>query len=452
MKHYIENSKDIYNEKFFISYNKKETSFNEFYYNVCSKSRALNSLNISTQDIVGIFLSNPIDTIEIYFSCLQLNKKPIILPSNISSFELQNIITRYKINLIISEWLCKNMIRTIKGASFFYIQELSSSYGGCAPMEFEKNIKNLEAIQSMHLTSGSTGVPKLIKLTFNNFINSVAQWDKEIKFLDTDRYIQCLPLNHIAGLSIIIRSQIKGFESILMKKFNASQINFEIDNGATLVSLIPSMLKKLLDNRLGRPFSNHFKGIILGGDGCSQKTMEQSIKYNVPIYKSYGMTETCSGIAGFWLNKFPDMLNSVGKSFKDTSIRISKSRIKVKGPTVSPYDDKGELSNHTILTSDLGFKKNNFLFITGRCDDIVISKGENISLSHIKNILFQHRDIVDVYLETQQDDHYGTKITAFVQVATDDLNEKNIYDYLSDYLSKSHSPAEIQIVDQINHD
>ena len=83
MKHYIENSKDIYNEKFFISYNKKETSFNEFYYNVCSKSRALNSLNISTQDIVGIFLSNPIDTIEIYFSCLQLNKKPIILPSNI---------------------------------------------------------------------------------------------------------------------------------------------------------------------------------------------------------------------------------------------------------------------------------------------------------------------------------------------------------------------------------
>ena len=78
------------------------------------------------------------------------------------------------------------MISTIKGASFFYIQELSSSYGGCAPMEFEKNIKNLEAIQSMHLTSGSTGVTKLIKLTFNNFINSVSQWDKEIKFLDND--------------------------------------------------------------------------------------------------------------------------------------------------------------------------------------------------------------------------------------------------------------------------
>ena len=72
MKHYIENSKDIYNEKFFISYNKKETSFNEFYYNVCSKSRALNSLNISNQDIVGIFLSNPIgDTTGMKFSFIK---------------------------------------------------------------------------------------------------------------------------------------------------------------------------------------------------------------------------------------------------------------------------------------------------------------------------------------------------------------------------------------------
>ena len=99
-------------------------------------------------------------------------------------------------------------------------------------LEFEENISNLNDIQSMHLTSGSTGNPKLIHLSFNNFISSVNQWHQEINFSSTDRYIQCLPLNHIAGLSILIRSQLKGFETILMDKFHSKKINSEIDNGS----------------------------------------------------------------------------------------------------------------------------------------------------------------------------------------------------------------------------
>ena len=452
MKHYIEHSKETYTDKIFVSYNNQKITFSEFYYNICSKSRSLKNLNLSDQPLVGILLSNPIDIIEIYFSCLQLDISPLIFPSDISEFELKKIIKKYKINFIITEWLRKQQIKTIQDTSFIYNQELSSSYGGCSPIDFEVDIKDINKVQSMHFTSGSTGIPKLVQLTFDNFVNSVSQWDKEIEFLQSDKYIQCLPLNHIAGLSIIMRSQIKGFQCILMKKFNAAQINFEIDNGATLVSLIPSMLKRLLDNRLGRAFPKHFRAVILGGDGSSNQLMKQSLDYKVPIYKSYGMTETCSGISGFWLHKYPDMLGSVGKSFKGTSIKISDSRVLIKGPTVSIHNDDGEKSPQTILTNDIGFFKKRFLFIKGRCDDIIISGGENISLSNIKSLLFQHDSIIDAYLDVNQDDLYGSRITAFIQVSESSLSSQDIYNYLINHLSENQCPQDIQIVDQINHD
>ena len=334
MKHYIEHSNSKYQDKIFISYKDKEISFSDFYYNVAAKSRALMNLNLMHSTKIGIFLSNPIDILEIYFSCLQLNKTPIIFPVDITSNELQKIINSYKIDFVITEWMRKKQIQNINKVSFFYNQELSSSYGGCGETKFEENILNLDDIQSMHLTSGSTGFPKLVELTFNNFITSVDQWHSEINFLNSDQYIQCLPLNHIAGLSIMIRAQLKGFQTILMDRFNSDKINFEIDNGATLISLIPSMLQRLLDSRQGKAFPKHFRGVIIGGDFTSKQLMQEALKYKIPIYKSYGMTETCSGIAGFWMHKFPEMLNSVGKPFKHTKIQIIDSLINIKGPSV----------------------------------------------------------------------------------------------------------------------
>jgi len=451
MKHYIDYSKDCYADQVFLSYNGQNITFDEFHHNVSSKSRALLRLNLSDHNMVGIFLSNPIDILELYFACIQINKTPIIFPYDINRKTLQEIINHYKIDFILTEWLQKQQIKKIKSSSFFYIQELSSSFGGCGTNKFDPNIDNIDSVQSLHLTSGSTGVPKLIKLTFNNFINSVSQWDHEIKFSNKDRYIQCLPLNHIAGLSIIMRSQIKGFESILMKRFNAFKINFEIDNGATLISLIPSMLKRLIDDRSGKPFPRHFRGIIIGGDGCSSRLMSYALKNNIPIYKTYGMTETCSGVSGFWLHQHPEMLDSVGKRFKKNKIAISNSRVFISGPTVSPYESNDD-SSSSILTSDTGVMKKNFLFLTGRCDDVVINGGENISLSKIKNILFKHKDISDVYLDTKHDDDIGTKISAFIEVSKDNLSVQDIHGYLLKYLSKKQCPESIQIVDQIHYD
>ena len=128
MKHYIENSNINYQDRIFISYKNQEVTFGEFYHNVCSKSRSLSRLNLSHNQIIGIFLTNPIDIIEIYFSCIQMNTIPIIFPIDININELNQIISKNKINLVITEWLQKKKITNIRNASFFHIQELSSSF------------------------------------------------------------------------------------------------------------------------------------------------------------------------------------------------------------------------------------------------------------------------------------------------------------------------------------
>ena len=448
MNHYIEYSNDTYLDNIFISYKNNNITFSDFYHMVCTKSRALTNLNFTDTSRIGILLSNPIDIVELYFSCLQLNKIPIIFPTDISNDELHQIIDHHKINLIATEWVRKSQVTAIKNCQFFYIQELSSGYGGCADLEFEKNISDVDNIQSIHLTSGSTGFPKLISLSFHNFISSVKQWHKEINFKKSDRYIQCLPLNHIAGLSILIRSQLKGFETILMDKFDSKKINYEIDNGANLVSLIPSMARRLLDNRSGRSFPKNFKGMIIGGDSCSENLIKDLMAYNIPIYKVYGMTESCSGICGFWVNKHPEMLNSVGRPFKGTKIKINDSIINIEGPTITPYNHDNKPTNGILKTSDIGYFKNRFLFIDGRSDDIIISGGENISLSQIKHVLMNHPKIKNVHLSVDTDELHGDQITAFVELQ-DHTSVDNIFNFCREYISENKLPHYIEIVENI---
>lgn len=447
MKQYINLSSELFSDEIFINYKNQEITFSDFYYNVSSKSRILTNLELLDNTRIGILLTNQIDIIELYFSCLQLKKIPIILPADTTNEQLKIILGKYKIDFIITEWTRKKQIQNIKKVNFQYIQELSSNYGGCASVEFDNNIDDIKSIQSMHLTSGSTGIPKLISLTYENFKSSILQWQEQINFSKNDSYIQCLPINHIAGLSIYLRSQLIGFKTIVLDRFDSNRINYEIDNGANYISLIPSMVQRLINNRSGRPFPKTFKGMIIGGDTCSKNLLKDLLSFNVPTYIVYGMTETCSGVCGFWLNNNIKMSGSVGKPFSQTKINIEKAQIVIEGPSITPKYSNGKKTNGIFKTSDFGFYKNKFLFIEGRTDDIIISGGENISKTQIKNILIKNDKIKEVKLEILKDDLIGDKIIAYI-VLNKDLSKKDIISHCLKYLPKNKLPHEIIIVEE----
>tara|TARA_B100002052_G_scaffold299180_2_gene336057 strand:+ start:12314 stop:13663 length:1350 start_codon:yes stop_codon:yes gene_type:complete len=447
MKQYVNLSSELFSDGIFISYNNQEITFSDFYYNVSSKSRILTNLELLDNTRIGILLTNQIDIIELYFSCIQLKKIPIILPNDTTNEQLKIILDKHKIDFIITEWTRKKQIHDIDKVHFQYIQELSSSYGGCASIEFDDNIDDIKSVQSMHLTSGSTGAPKLISLTYENFKSSILQWQEQINFSKNDSYIQCLPINHIAGLSIYLRSQLIGFRTIVIDRFDSNRINYEIDNGANYISLVPSMVQRLINNRSGRPFPKSFKGMIIGGDSCSQNLLKDLISFNIPAYIVYGMTETCSGVCGFWLNDNIEMSGSVGKPFTQTKINIKNSHVVIEGPSITPLYSNGKKTKGIYKTCDIGFFKNKYLFIEGRTDDIIISGGENISKTQIKNILIKNEKIKEVSLEILKDDLIGDKIIAYV-VVNNNLSEKDIINHCLKYLPKNKLPHEIIIVEE----
>ena len=124
MIHYIENSRIAFKDQTFYHYKGEDVTFSEFYYQVCNKSVAFSKLKINDKIFFGILLSNPIDILEIYFACLQLDIRPVVFPGNISEFELQKIIKKYNISFILTEWTRKRFIKEIHDIDYMYYYNL----------------------------------------------------------------------------------------------------------------------------------------------------------------------------------------------------------------------------------------------------------------------------------------------------------------------------------------
>ena len=190
----------------------------------------------------------------------------------------------------------------------------------------------------------------------------------------------------------------------------------------------------------------NFRAIILGGEVCKKNLLMKCIKLKLNVFISYGMTETCSGISGFWLKKYPQHFDSVGKPFKDVNISIDKDkRIKILSPmNMYNYFIKPQKNNY-LTTSDLGQIKDNFLYLIGRSDNIIKYKGEKINLEYIKNILIKHDLIVSVkvFINTRknQDDIIVAKVVAKDKT----LNVKNLQEWCKIQIGKYKTPKKIII-------
>src|SRR5581483_5645016 len=112
-----------------------------------------------------------------------------------------------------------------------------------------------------------------------------------------DRWLAVLPLYHVGGLSILMRSVIYGVPAIVHESFDAARVNRAIDeDGVTIVSLVSVMLRRLLDERGDQPSPAHLRCVLLGGGPAPRPLLEECAARGIPVVQTYGLTETASQV------------------------------------------------------------------------------------------------------------------------------------------------------------
>ena len=416
----------------FLRENRSYT-LNEVVHEVESISKSLSYLSSVN---IALYLSSKLDFILVYLACINSNKIPIILKTTWGKDEVDSIIDSNNIKHIICSWdsrhLFKNNINT------YYLEELVNSSRGCGITQHKNNRKKYETVI---FTSGSTGEPKGVCLKRSNFKASAQSWNKQINFDVNDDYALCLPLHHISGLSILYRSIYYKFSMTLFDSYK--QI---INRKNSIISLVPTALEFLIDNEKFHKTLKNFRVIILGGEASKRDLLIKCINLELNVFISYGMTETCSGISGFWIKNYPEQLNSVGIPFSDVNISIDEDkRITIESPMNMYNYFFINHENDNFKTSDFGEIKNDFLYLLGRSDDLIKHKGENINLKYIENILIKHDSIHSVKVFIENSKIQDNLIVAEVVAKDKSLVVENLQKWCKIKIGKYKTPKKITI-------
>jgi o-succinylbenzoate---CoA ligase len=255
----------------------------------------------------------------------------------------------------------------------------------------------------MH-TSGTTSAPRPVVLSYGNWLASAEGSAGALGRVLDEGWLCPLPLVHVGGLSVLIRSVIYGTTAILHDRFDTEAVLAELTDPArriTLVSLVPTMLARLLDAGLSDPPT--LRWALLGGGPIAPALLERARDAGVPVAPSYGMTEACSQIATF------------GRALPGTEVELAEDgEILVRGETVAA----GALADDGWLhTGDLGrFDERSRLQIIGRKSDTIVTGGENVAPAEVEAVLLEHPDVADAAVHPRADPEWGEAVIATIVV------------------------------------
>jgi O-succinylbenzoic acid--CoA ligase len=260
---------------------------------------------------------------------------------------------------------------------------------------------DLDAVAAVIHTSGTTGTGRAVELTFGNWLWSALGSAVALGLDPQERWLSALPLAHVGGLSILLRSAIYATTAVIHPAFDLDASLRELQR-CTLVSLVPTQLSRLLDAGLREP--PRLRTVLLGGGPIPPVLLERAAAAGVPVTWTYGMTEACSQVA---TGGFPLFCTRVGFS--------PEGEILVGGPTVAPgaRGDDGWL--HTGDLGEIG--EDGALRITGRAADTIVSGGENVAPAEVEAVLEAHPAVAEAAVHARPDPEWGEAVVATVVLA-----------------------------------
>ena len=372
----------------------------------------------------------------------------------------------------------------------------------------------IDHLQAIVFTSGTSGRPKGAMLTYANHYHSALASAERLGTQADDLWLSTLPLYHVGGLAVVWRSCLYGTAVSLHPRFDLPTINHDLDhNPITLISLVPTMLHRLLQTRAHWPAT--LRLILLGGAAAPPELIEQAnalprklsmvngqlsivneaasspltidnqqltIDHSPPplISPTYGLTEAASQVATATPEEAARKPGSVGKPLPGITVAIVDEQgnplppkaigeIVVTGPTVMagyfneqriPVNSEREMGNDqssivncqsSIATGDLGYlDEEGDLWLVQRRSDLIVSGGENVYPAEVEAVLRAHPAVENACVVGAPDPEWGQKVAALVQLKPEQsLSETDLLAFCRERLAGYKRPRLLQFAPEL---
>lgn len=258
-------------------------------------------------------------------------------------------------------------------------------------------------------TSGTTGPPRGVRLTRANWEAAARASVEHLGHGADDVWLLALPLHHVAGLSILVRSAFAAGRVRMLPRFDPDTFAVALREGVTMTSLVPTMLRRLLDSYPG-PYDG-MRAVLVGGGPIPDGLLERARDAGLPVLPTYGLTETCGQVATLRPGSAPEKR---AHPLPGVEVMIGgDGRIRVRGSMVSPgyLGEPDRSPGEWLVTEDLGsLDPDGALRVAGRADTVIVTGGEKVSPEQVEAALGEVAGVEAALVVGLPSEEWGTEL------------------------------------------
>ena len=459
-----------------------EITYQELRDAVSQTAGLLTELGIAPGDRVGFFATNSSALLEALFASSAVGATVVPLNYRAADEEVAHLLADSGVRLLFSETRYRDLIEAGRPKSLEQIIYLDEDYSNrrdeSEPSSLVIEVED-EDLAALLYTSGTTSLPKGVKLTHGALTGYIMTSNDAADGSDLGRMVLAASLYHIAGLTSLLNALYSGRVTVIMAQFDLdSWLDCVSEHQATHAFLVPTMLAKVLESqRLEAANLSSLEALTYGAAPMPPTVIKTAIERfpdTVSFSGAYGQTETTSTVAVLGpedhvLDSDTKLarLSSVGRVLDDVEVRI----VDPLGSELIP-GEIGEVQLRTyramdgywgseektrvtidsegwVHTGDLGFlDSENYLFLSGRSGDMIIRGGENVAPEEVEAVLHGHHDVLDAAVVGLDDETWGERIVAAV-VLRPGGSVGDVGEYAEEHLAGFKRPDAIHQTDSL---
>lgn len=403
---------------------------------------------------IAIVSDNSVTMAVYLLAAMLVRKEVLLLNVHLTAREIEKQLCQLHITTVLhSAKRCGQVPKSVTSMEFESMESMLHN-GEKDIFDWIVNDNDIAAIMN---TSATTGQFKSVPLRWGQIKAHVQVSQEVLGRSEQDNWLMVLPLFHVSGLSILMRSLYNGTAMTIMESYDEEQVLQCIHDGRiNMMSLVPTILKNLEP----RIIHHQLRVILLGGEFIPRPLVDACVEKQLPIYKTYGMTETFSQSVTMPVLLNLNKLDSVGKPLPGMTVHIVNpdvdgvGEIHLNGPMVMRGYINREPIHGDFNTDDMGYvDEDGFLYILNRRTDLIISGGENIYPKEIEDTVYAMQGVKECAVIPVADTKWGQVPALFV--AFDDIDALGtdskmiVRDYISSKLAKYKVPKYITIMDAL---